>query len=526
MKLQYTALLFFLCIHLVHSQYIVQVFPDQVEAFDQRIASDDELILKDVLDAKEHIYLLMASESIGELRTWPEIEAVEMDYPLDQRMTPNDPFYNEQNGLRLIKMPLVWENVSTAVDFNGNDLIIAVLDDGFQMDHPDLANSIYINDQEIPDNGIDDDENGLIDDYRGWNVGTNSGVHPPLSHGTGVAGIIGAETDNTTGVSGVVWDAKLFPISGVRNKCHIIKAFGVLRDLKKNYLESNGREGLNVVVNNYSGGVANQFPIEGEKNIMWCRKYDEMGELGILSVGATVNANQDIGITGDMPSLCTSPYLMIATNVNANGSKVSGAGYNKESVDLGSPGSGIITTDVNSTYAEFSGTSAAAPHLAGVVALMFAVPCAAFADQLLAAPGTEEMHRNAALQVKKAIMNTTVPHPSLENITVTGGYLNAWAALDFMRVECGGSSGDLMVGDIKPLGSFDRMQVNYQSPSLEPLDYFVSDAMGRKLLSGTFTPPFVGEKFFVLDTSPLASGIYFISIYNDNEIKSSKFDKP
>nr|MCU0680293.1 S8 family serine peptidase [Planctomycetota bacterium] len=132
-----------------------------------------------------------------------------------------DPFYSKQWYLTKIKAPEAWKKVSATPD-----IVIAVIDSGIQTNHPDLANNIWKNIGEIPGNNIDDDHNGFVDDYEGWNfVNNTADVNPDffatkiseigIVHGTMISGIIAAGGNNGIGVTGEIWQAKIMPIKAL-----------------------------------------------------------------------------------------------------------------------------------------------------------------------------------------------------------------------------------------------------------------------------------------------------------------------
>src|SRR5690606_9496705 len=144
------------------------------------------------------------------------------------------------------------------------------------------------NTDETPNNGIDDDNNGYVDDYDGWNAYNSTGNIPSANHGTHVAGIAGAIGNNEIGISGVNWNVKTMPIAGSSgNEATVVEAYAYALEMRARYNETDGDEGAFIVVTNTSFGVdmgdPTNFPI-------WCSMYDELGEVGILSCAATANA--------------------------------------------------------------------------------------------------------------------------------------------------------------------------------------------------------------------------------------------
>jgi len=133
----------------------------------------------------------------------PLVEAVTVDRPLQLRGSPNDELYSEQWGLPFLQVEKAWDLTTGGKFDNQHDIVIAVLDDGFDIQHRDLFDNIYVNSAEIEGNGVDDDANGYVDDYRGINIKTGSDDHKIDDHGTAVAGIIGAKGDNDEGMTGI-----------------------------------------------------------------------------------------------------------------------------------------------------------------------------------------------------------------------------------------------------------------------------------------------------------------------------------
>lgn len=495
------------------AQYIVTLSPSKAKPIIQSLNQRAAVSTK-VLDPQEHIILVDGAIDIAALETMDGVVAIELDADLLPRSTPNDLFYRDQYGLSMINMPEVWSTITDAVDYGGREIVVAVLDDGFQVDHPDLINRIYINEGEIPNNGIDDDQNGLVDDYKGWNIDTNNDNHMKNVHGTSVAGIIGAEGDNGEGMAGVSWNVKILPISGIDRKSEIIEAYGKLRNIRKLYNDSLGRYGAYIVANNYSGGIPGAF---ANANETWCSQYDNMGEVGILSIGATVNSDSDIDQDGDMPSTCTSPYLIVTTNIDANAVKVRSAGYSLNNVDLGAPGRDIITTTVAGSYHNFSGTSASAPHVAGVASLLFATPCPAFYQLTIDDPA------QAALQVREAILSSTSSTSSLLDITTTGGRLNAAGAFSVMQTGCGGSVGPIGIQLGVTQLSTNTLEIRYETPDQSEYQLLLTDITGRTLLRQDLDIPFYEAKRQTISFDPMPAGVYIITIVGKDEVASVRY---
>jgi subtilisin family serine protease len=273
--------------------------------------------------------------------------------------TPNDPQFASLWGLNAskgINAPRAW-NTSTG----SADIVVAVIDTGVDYQHPDLAENMWANPWEIPGDGIDNDNNGYVDDIHGINANGRTGN--PLDdngHGSHCAGTIGGRGNNSLGVAGVNWNVKIMALkfltaSGSGSLSAAVEAINYMVDMKL--------KGVNVRVssNSWGGGGFSQSLANAIK-----RAVDN----GIVFVAAAGNENNNNDANPSYPASYDGAVSVAAIDQNRNIASFSNYGAN--SVDIAAPGVGIYSTYKNGGYATLSGTSMATPHVSGAFALIFA----------------------------------------------------------------------------------------------------------------------------------------------------------
>ncbi len=275
-------------------------------------------------------------------------------YKID--FTPNDPSITSQYYLNTVKAFDAWD-----VSRGDSSIVIGIIDTGVYWTHPDLTSNIWINVNEIPNNGIDDDNNGYIDDIRGWDFGglngnpDNNPQEDAPYHGTHVAGIASASTNNGIGVAGMGFLCKIMAVK-------------TARDDKKDPNSGSpyiwyGYEGIVYAADNnakiincsWGGSGFSQF---GQDIINYATNK------GSLVVAAAGNSNSS---ADHYPSGYKNVISVAATNSDDRKASYSNFGY---SVDVCAPGTGLYNTWSNNTYISISGTSMASPVVAGIAGLV------------------------------------------------------------------------------------------------------------------------------------------------------------
>ncbi len=488
---------------------------DLLQAFQQNFQSP--LRLKRAVVASRNIYLfqypttLEASQVLPWMKKQKSVAFVQKNAKVEYRNTiPNDPLYGNQWNMDIIKAPAVWDRSTGGKTANGDDIVVAVIDSGCQLAHDDLQANLWKNKAETPGDGIDNDNNGYIDDYQGWNTDNLTDEHPESFHGTAVAGIVGAKGDNNLGVTGVNWDVKLLNISGANFSDEIVEMYYYIADLRRAYNQSNGQKGAFVVATNSSFGLTGDpadYPL-------WCNAYDTLGLVGVLNAGATTNADLNVDEIGDMPSSCQSDFLITVTDTDQNDERQF-SGYGKKNVDLGAPGSPSYTVNQNNGYANFGGTSAATPHVAGAIALLYSMPCDELATNALLNPA------GTALKIKRHILNGTDLLASLKDKTSTGGRLNLEKAAAGLMNSCNG------VGALKFLNTFPNptnglINLSFQRPDNTAYTITVYNSLGQ-LMDLAIIPANSNQSELTINTAGWGQGIYFVMLENINDRISTKF---
>jgi len=374
------------------------------------------------------------------------VSDAQFNHLVEDRAVPTDPQFGSQwhhvdASDNDIDSDLAWNTTTGGSTTNGFSIVACVVEPGgMTWGHPDLVGNHWTNPGEIANNGIDDDGNGRVDDFDGWNTPANNDNISNAAHGAGVMGMIGAVANNGNGGAGVNWNIDLMPVVvGGLSEANVIAAYDYALDMRTAFNASGGANGAFVVVINSSWGIDNanaaSFPL-------WCNFYNTMGVAGILNCAATANNNVNIDVVGDMPTTCTSPYLISVTATNSSDVRTFSA-FGATHVDLGAPGEAVWLPN-SSTYQSWSGTSFASPCVAGAVGLLYSAPCANLGANAISSPWA------TALLVRDAIFDSVDPTVQLSTECTTGGRLNVNSALNLLIASCGPPPGcvELVMTDV------------------------------------------------------------------------------
>lgn len=358
---------------------------------------------------------MTVEQAIEKYKNFGEVESVQPNFYYRLAATPNDPQYTNAGmyGLGKISAPLAWDLTT-----GSQTVVVADIDTGMRYTHEDLAANAWTNPGETPNNGIDDDGNGFVDDYYGYDFRYNDpDPFDEHGHGTHTAGTIGASGNNGLGVTGVNWNVKIMTIkiysAGATDSTSamLVNAYNYVRLMKN--------RGVNIRVTNNSYG---DCPEACGYDQATRDALDALGEAGVLNVFAAGNNGRNID-TGapHYPASYNLPTILSVASSTSTDARSSFSNFGTTSVDLAAPGSSIYSTTFgsNSSYGTMSGTSMASPHAAGAAALL-----SAYNPNLSAA------------SLKATLMNTVDLLAAWNSVVKSGGRLNVANALQNQTV-CG-----------------------------------------------------------------------------------------
>ena len=302
--------------------------------------------------------------------------------------TPNDPLYPQLWGLDAIEAPLAWD-----VTQGSNSVVVAVVDTGADVTHPDLDANVWSNPDETA-NGLDDDANGLADDVQGWDFADDdSNANDTNGHGTHVAGTIGAEGDSGAGVTGVNWRVKVMPL-----RTGNLTLSGLAIEQAFRYACA---EGARVVNGSFGSPSPDPFVRDAIED---CPQT--------LFVFAAGNETTNNDAQPRYPCNYPVENIVCVAASDVDDSMAFFSNYGTSNVDLAAPGAGILSTLPGGLFDVFDGTSMASPHVAGAAALVLS-----------------QRPELTPLELKSTLLLSVDKTPAYAGLVKTGGRLNVARAL-------------------------------------------------------------------------------------------------
>ncbi len=353
---------------------------------------------------------ISVKNALEKLRKNPAILYAEPDYIVSKAGVPNDARFDELWGMHNtgqtggvddadIDAPEAWD-----ISKGSRDVVVGVIDTGVDYNHPDLTANMWVNPGEIAGDGIDNDNNGFIDDVHGINAITNSG--DPMDdngHGTHVSGTIGATGNDGVGVAGVnhnvsIIGSKFLDGNGDGSTSDALTCIDYFVDLKNNH-----NVDVSTLNNSWGGGGFSQA------------LYDSItatSDANILFVAAAGNGGYDNDASPSYPSSYDHDSVLAVAGTNHTDAMYTSSQYGLTSVDIAAPARNVLSTVPGGGYSSFTGTSMATPHVAGAAALVLSV--------------NPEL---SAVELKELLMNSGDANPATEGKTVSGKRLNIHNAL-------------------------------------------------------------------------------------------------
>ncbi|MBG83496.1 MAG: hypothetical protein CMJ40_02995 [Phycisphaerae bacterium] len=306
--------------------------------------------------------------------------------------TPNDPAYSNLCGMESINAPAAWDD-----HIGDESFVIAIIDTGIDYNHPDLVDNMWRNPGEIPGNGVDDDNNGYIDDVYGYDFYSNQGDPMDTNgHGTHCGGTVGGQGNNGVGVAGVMWECSLAGVQflGGNGSGSLDGAVGAVQYCRINNIP--------VSNNSWDGGGFSQS------------LYDAINNAGSQVNHVFVAAAGNSGTNGaSYPAAYDLDNIIAVAATDCNDNLANFSQYSATQVDVAAVGVDVYSSTPGNNYDFYSGTSMATPHVAGAVGLVYSV-----------------MGEDATpAEVKALIMDNVRPVSGLTGRCVTGGVIDVAASL-------------------------------------------------------------------------------------------------
>ncbi len=354
------------------------------------------------------------------LRRYPTvIEFAEPDYVLRSHIVPNDPLFSFQWYLRDRQVfperrADIWAPEAWDLTTGRSDVVIAVIDTGVDTTHPDLVRKLFVNPGEIPNNGVDDDGNGFVDDVSGWDfLRRDNDPDDENGHGTWMSSLAAAETNNALDIAGVSWASRILPLKAGDERGNF-QLSNIIRAVS--YAVMMAQFGVRVINMSFGGVGASQQGLE--------RALAAANDARIIAIAAAGNDGQNNDVTSWFPSDLTTRLdnvVAVAATDRFN-QLASFSNYGRVSVDVGAPGVAILGLTTRNPSAELgrsdglitgNGTSQATAIVSGVAALIYSA-----------------YPESTPIQVKVRLLANADQIPELVGKLVAGGRVNAFRALD------------------------------------------------------------------------------------------------
>ncbi|MFM8570109.1 MAG: S8 family serine peptidase [Pirellula sp.] len=401
----------------------------------------------------------------------PGVISVEYNQRVSKNAQANDPYYLDGShwGLYSSDTP---NNVGAGLSTNAfgsgaevawdrekigsGNVVVGILDEGVDINHEDLRQNIWSNPGEIPNDGLDNDSNGYIDDVNGWDfLNRDNSVYDSVDgddHGTHVAGSIGAVGGNGIGVAGINWNVKILPAKflgpGGGNIADAVLAIDYMTNLRLN-------RGVNIVaVNNSWGGGGYSSALHAA--------IIRAANAGILFVAAAGNSyvDNDVYMTypasystlqsaSGQPAASYDSVISVAA-LTSSGDMAGYSNWGANTVDIAAPGTAIVSTLPGNTYGWMSGTSMAAPHVTGSIALMSSI-----------------FPNESAPSLRETILGSAIPTPSTQGKMTTGGRLSIADAMNYMSLPTVSISPNSILEGATGQSSWISFNVTLSSPVSE-----------------------------------------------------------
>ncbi len=401
---------------------------DEIIAFSEAPGLEEEFFFKSLDKGKYDLFI----ESYDPVYTSDSTFKLDIDLSSFSQNTilPNDPLFESQwylfntgqsDGIDNIDIyaPEAWKIRNTS-----EEITVAIIDTGIDYNHQDLDDNIWINSNEIPNNNLDDDDNGYVDDYYGWDFySSDNNPMDYMGHGTHVAGIVGAEGNNDIGVAGITWDVQLMPLkvfSDNENEDPYFKDKDVINAIE--YATNNGADIINLSLgwlSNYNWEEYKQY--SSEEYVAYKSALNYAASNGVVIVSALGNEESDTETYSSLPAdfSVEIPGMISVAAINNKGDLSNFSNYGNLAT-IAAPGGqvgedntqNILSTLQGDKYDYLGGTSMSSPIVAGAAALLLAQ------DPTL-----------TPSQVKELLLDQSSQLKDLEDKIPGGKYLNIYESL-------------------------------------------------------------------------------------------------